>query len=370
MKILLVEPEYYTKYPPLGLLKLASYYRSRGNEVKLVRGLTDDSSFIPDKIEITSLFTYAWLPVHKAVEYYSKKYPNAKIRVGGIYATLMNDRIKDYFPSIEIHQGLFHQSEQYLPSYDLLQYTEKWEKWNSSILFTSRGCIRKCPYCVVPILEGKIRSVVSNVQDFIYPDYKKIILWDNNFFAAPEWRNAIHGLKETGLKVDFNQGLDVRLIDEEKAGLIAELNPETIRMAYDWVGYRKYVEPAIDFLTDAGIKRKKILFYVLYNFHDPVKRYGDTPDSFFSIIRHIAELGCVSYPMRYEPLDSLKKNQFVSPNWNIEELELVADARRVIGFGGAFPPYKGLVNKFIKSDTFTKCFELYPEKVNDSKTTA
>jgi len=362
MKILLVEPEYYTKYPPLGLMKLASYYRSRGNEIKLVRGLIDEKSFDPDKIEITSLFTYAWQPVHKSIEFYHKRFPDAKIRVGGIYASIMPDRIKEAFPYVDIHIGLFEKSEKYLPSYDILQSVEKWSKWDSSILFTSRGCIRKCPFCIVPRLEGPIRAVATNVQDFIYQGHKQVILWDNNFFASPEWRSAIKNLKATGLKIDFNQGLDARLIDEEKAGFLADLKISTVRMAYDSTGQRKIVENAIDLIEQQGIRRKNIFFYVLYNFFDTKRKSGDTPESFFSIIKEIAELGCVSYPMRFEPLDSLKKNQYISPKWTISQLESLADARRVIGFGGAFPPYRGLVDKFLNTDNFTEAFELRPIK--------
>ena len=66
MDILLVEPQYYTKYPPLGLLQLASYHRSHGNNIQLVRGIDQDVSRSPDVIEITSLFTYAWKPVHQS----------------------------------------------------------------------------------------------------------------------------------------------------------------------------------------------------------------------------------------------------------------------------------------------------------------
>jgi hypothetical protein len=361
MKILLVEPDYYTKYPPLGLMKLASFYRSRGNEIKLVRGLVDEKTFDPDKIEITSLFTYAWQPVHKSIEFYHNRFPDAKIRVGGIYASIMPNRIKEEFPFVDVHIGLFEQSEKYLPSYDILRSVEKWSDWDSSILFTSRGCIRKCPFCIVPRLEGKIRAVATNVQDFIYQGHKQVILWDNNFFASPEWRSAIKNLKETGLKIDFNQGLDARLIDEEKAGFLADLKISTIRMAYDSTGQRKIVENAINLIEQQGIRRKKIFFYVLYNFFDPNKKSGDTPESFFSIIKEIAELGCVSYPMRFEPLDSLKKNRYISPKWTESQLELLADARRVIGFGGAFAPHRGLVNKFVVAKNFAEAFELFPK---------
>ena len=58
MNVLLVEPDYYTKYPPLGLMKLASYYRSRGDKIKLIRGINNELNFNTDKILITSLFTY------------------------------------------------------------------------------------------------------------------------------------------------------------------------------------------------------------------------------------------------------------------------------------------------------------------------
>jgi hypothetical protein len=366
MKILLVEPEYYTKYPPLGLMKLASYYRSRGNEIKLVRGLNENELFDPDKIEITSLFTYAWQPVHKSIEFFHKKYPDAKIRVGGIYASIMPDRIKKNFPYIEVHSGLFEKSENYLPSYDILQSVEKWKGWNSSILFTSRGCIRKCPFCVVPQLEGRIKSVAPNVQDFIFQGHKQIILWDNNFFASPDWKKTIMNLKETGLRIDFNQGLDARLIDEEKASLLGELKLSTIRMAYDTKDQKKNVENAINLIEEQGFRRKDIFFYVLYNFYDANRKSGDTPESFFEIIKNLAEWGCVSYPMRFEPIMSLKKNDYISPNWTQAQLESVADARRVIGFGGAFPPYRGLVDKFLSARNFDEAFELMPVKERSS----
>jgi hypothetical protein len=62
--------------------------------------------------------------------------------------------------------------------------------------------------------------------------------------------------------------------------------------------------------------------------------------------------------MRFEPLTSLEKNRFVSPRWGREELEMVAKARRVIGYAGAFPPYEGLVDKFNRAKDFHEAFEL------------
>jgi hypothetical protein len=342
-------------------MKLASYYRSHGCRVKLVRGETSKIDFIADQIEITSLFTYAWLPVHKAIEYYHRLFPEAKITVGGLYATILPDHIKSKYPFVKIHSGLHDGAERYMPAYDILKQTDKWKTWNKSILFTSRGCIRKCPFCIVPKLEGEIRTVITDVQDFIYTGHNEVILWDNNFFASPKWKTTLNNLIETGIKIDFNQGLDARLIDEEKAALLADMKMPVIRMAYDWEGEGKIIERTVNLLKYNGIRKRDILFYALYNFYDGKGLYGDTPEVFFKIIKHILSLGCVVYPMRFEPLDSLKKNDFISPLWTGKQLEAVAEARRVIGYGGSFPPYQALINKFQTAFCFDEAFELRPD---------
>lgn len=357
-KVLLVEPGYYTRYPPLGLLKLAVYHRNVGSKVHLVRGLQDNLEFEPDLIEITSLFTYSWREVHEAIKYYRMTYPRAKYRVGGIYASLMPNRILKKFPFAEIHKGLYPEAEPLMPAYDLLENVGRWKDWDASILFTSRGCIRRCPFCVVPRLEGRIRSVVSDVSKSVYPGHRRIILWDNNFLASPDWKKIIKSLLDTGLAVDFNQGLDARLMDEEKASHLADLPMSIVRMAYDRLEDKKSVEKAVHLLSDNGVRKRAMLFYTLFNYYDPRRKIGDDPETFLRRVREILELGCLSYPMRYEPPTSLVKNKYVSPRWTTSQLELVAKARRVIGYGGAFPPYKGLVGKLGKAPSFDEAFSL------------
>ncbi len=358
MKVLLVEPAYYTKFPPLGLLKLASYHRSRGNQVKLVRDIQDDLNFNPDCIEITSLFTYGWKPVHEAIEFYHSKFKTAKIRVGGIYASLMPNRLKSFFPFVDIRIGLCKEADDYLPAYDLLKEVKEWEKWNTTILFTSRGCIRNCPYCIVPKLEGKIHRVIESLESHIYPDHKHLILWDNNFFALQDWKRVFNELIDIGLPVDFNQGIDARLIDEEKSSMIADLKTPIIRTAFDNISEKNAITKAVEMLSKSGIRTRKIFVYTLYNFYDK-KYFSDTPASFFERIRHIADLGCVSYPMRYEPLTSLEKNCFMSPLWTDCQLKMIGRARRILGYGGAFPPYEGLVKKLNKASNFEEAFSVY-----------
>lgn len=359
MKVLLVEPTYYSSFPPLGLLKLASYHRSRGNQVKLVRGIKDDLSFDPDLIEITSLFTYAWKPVHEVIEFYHQKYHGSRMRVGGIYASLMPQRIKSFFPFLDIHTGVFKEADSYIPAYDILSDVEQWGKWDSTILFTSRGCIRNCPFCAVPRLEGKIYSVIDDLKRYIYPTHRRIILWDNNFFASPNWRKIIQALKDTGLSVDFNQGIDSRLIDDEKARMIADLTTPIIRTAFDNVNEKGSIINAVESLSKSGIRKRKIFIYTLYNFYE--EKYGsDTPATFFERIKMVAALGCVSYPMRYEPLMALEKNRFVSPLWADSQLKMIGKARRILGYGGSFPPYEGLQKKFEKACNFEEGFSVYP----------
>jgi len=350
LNVLLVEPQksrkYHTPYPPLGLLKLATYHRQRGDFIKLVSGISDDG-FEPDIIYITSLFTYAWEPVHEVIRFYSNRYKKARVLVGGVYASLCQDYLKGSFRDrIEICQGVIPELDDLLPAYWLIP------EWKISILFSSRGCIRKCPFCSVLKLEPKFEAKKS-IKHLIYPGHKKVVLWDNNILASPYWRNIFAELEELGLEVDFNQGLDARLLTEETVLRLKRLKIPIIRLAYDTSGVKQSVRKAISLLKDAGIDGRRIVVYCLFN-------YQDTPMDFLERMRDLLSWGVVSYPMRYQALEPGPKDSYISPNWTKEQLEMLAKARRVIGYGGAFPPYEGLRKKLTTARDFREAFELRP----------
>jgi hypothetical protein len=301
---------------------------------------------VPNVIYITSLFTYAWKPVHEAGFHYQKEFPKAKIVVGGIYATLCADHFRNSFPEVEIWQGRIEKIDKLLPDYSLFP------EWNTSILFSSRGCIRSCPFCSVNNLEPEFKAIKS-IRDLIYPGHTKITLWDNNFLASPYYQDILEELFDLELEVDFNQGLDGRLITEEVVLWLKKIKLPIVRLAYDTKSIGKYLKKAIDYLKTVGFRGRSIVVYCLYNF-------SDSPDDFFDRIRDLLEWGVVAYPMRYEPLEPRPKNTYVSPTWTHNHLEMIADARRVIGYGGAFPPYEGLKKKILGAKGFEKAFTLRP----------
>jgi len=350
MKVLLVEPKkgkkYHTPFPPLGLLKLASYHKKRKDIVKLTNGFSCDG-FNPKVIYITSLFTYAYEPVHEVIRYYTEKFRNAQVFVGGIYATICSEHLNDAFGDrIQVYSGLFEEAENLLPDYSLLPDLKE------SIVFSSRGCIRKCSFCSVPKLEPEFKAKKS-IRHLIYPGHKKVIFWDNNILASPHCDQIVHEIAELNLQVDFNQGLDARLLTENVALKLSKIKIPIVRLAYDSDKIKIPLKNAINLLKDIGIRGRSIIVYCLYN-------HLDTPESFLRRNKDLMEWGVVSYPMRYEPLEPRPKNSYISPKWTAEQLEMVSDARRVLGYGGAFPPYKGLKKKILDAKNFEKAFELRP----------
>jgi len=347
MHVALVEPRYYTRYPPLGLLKLSAYHKLRGDTVELLKG-TRKPTKQPDQVYVTSLFTYAWKPVHESVKFFKSLFPSAPLTLGGIYASLLPNHAR-LSGADEVHVGLFEDAEELLPDYSLVP------RWKRSVLFSSRGCVRKCGFCAVPELEGELSSIKSTIKHLIYPGHTGVVLWDNNILGSPNWIHVFRELHELGLSVDFNQGLDARLITEDVAKKTRALRVRVVRLAYDYAENGPFLERAIDLLKDAGIRGRDILVYTLYN-------YTDSPEDFFQRVRSLLDWGVVSYPMRFEPSTSLEKNQHVGSHWSREELEMIADARRVMGNMGAFPPYEGLRKKFSEALCFHEAFKLRPPK--------
>ncbi len=344
--VLLVKPSYYSRYPPVALMKFSTYFKSKGWKVKYVEGCVRDPGFYPEKIFITSLYTYEWFAVHEACSFYRTKYPLSNVVVGGVYATLMPDRLRVL--NVDIHSGQFAELNNVSFDYSICP------KWTRSLVSASRGCIRSCSFCAVKYLEPKFECVPT-IHNQIKATHAGIVVWDNNFLGSPYRDDILLEIAESGKEVDFCQGLDIRLVDDVFLRHVRHLKFQMLRFAYDLRGIRNTVAGQVSRLIQVGTRPRDIFFYVLYNFKD-------SPELFLAKIQDVLDLGCVAYPMRYEPLNSLRRGSHIGQNWDARSLDMVNRLRRVLGCHGALPPYEGLRKKICSTSSFETAFSLRPEQ--------
>lgn len=157
--------------------------------------------------------------------------------------------------------------------------------------FTTRGCIRKCPFCVVPQKEGHIK-VVGNLTDLWNHKNLDITLLDNNILALPDhFAYICYQAKLRNIRIDFNQGLDHRLLTPSICKHLKEIRHKEYRFAFDSPAYYKTVETAICLLMDAGIKRS--LWYVLVGFNTTFQEDLDR-------VNFLRDRKQTAYIMRYQ----------------------------------------------------------------------
>lgn len=176
---------------------------------------------------------------------------------------------------------------------------------NPHATFTSRGCIRRCPFCLVPRIEGELRELA---------DWEpRSIVCDNNLLACrrAHFDRVIDRLKPLA-GIDFNQGLDARLLTDHHAGRLTELDC-MVRLAWDATPLEQQFMAAFERLRRAGLPLSRIRVYVLIG-------YDDTPEDALYRLRTVQGLGADPSPMRYQALDSMRRNEFVGPAWTHREL--------------------------------------------------
>ncbi len=179
-------------------------------------------------------------------------------------------------------------------------------KHNKDATFTTRGCPNRCKFCAVPITEGEFREL-----DTWQP---KSIICDNNFLASSRkhFDKVIDSLKPLS-QVDFNQGLDARLLKPYHLNRLRELGLKYIRFAWDNINSETQVMDAIHQALSAGIPKSKIRVYILVNFTD------DFNDAMYRCVK-LKEIGVFPFVQRYQPLDTLVKNSYVSQKWSKQQL--------------------------------------------------
>lgn len=302
-KFLLVEPTAKTPYPPLGLMKISSMLKDRYKDCEVytwVGNGSPDRLCSADKIFITSLFTWDWKVLVDTINFYKLRFPESEILVGGIAASLLSDDIYS-LTGVRPHNGLYEDAEFYPPD-----YSQTFGRKNGvSITFTSRGCVKSCKFCSVRDLEPDF-IVKENWGKDIVHDFPRIIFWDNNFLASPNFERDCEKILALGKKVDFNQGLDARLLTEERASQLFRMDLDPIRFAFDDVSYEADILRAIRLARKYSTK--EITVYVLYNFQD-------TPKELYYRIDLLNREGVLCFPMEYRaPTRSLSR--LPGPHWN------------------------------------------------------
>lgn len=230
MKVGLVAVDGHNNFPNLALMRLSAWHKSCGDQVEWWNGFEHY-----DRVYQSKVFTFT--PDFDSVI-------NAdEIITGGTgyknYGTLP--------PEVEAMP----------PDYSI------YPQFKRGIGFLTRGCIRQCPWCLVPHKEGKIRPA-ADWEEIRRPDSREIVFLDNNVLASDFGLEQIDRMGGKPTWVDFNQGLDARLIISETAKLLARLHwIRFIRMSCDTNDMLPVVERAAAYLREAGAAPSCFWAYVL-----------------------------------------------------------------------------------------------------------
>lgn len=217
-----------TGFPNLALMKLSAWHKTQGDWVEWWNPL-----LTYDRVYSSKVFTFT--PENPYL-------PENTVRGGTGYGIM-----KELSPEID---AMF-------PDYSL------YPKCGHAIGFLTRGCIRHCPWCIVPKKEGHIRPY-KTWQEIKRPDRLDIVFMDNNVLACEWGLKQIEDMAGKDVRVDFNQGLDARLITPEVAGMLARLKwIRFIRMSADTDAMLDVVLTAIGRLKEHGVKPYRVFVYVL-----------------------------------------------------------------------------------------------------------
>lgn len=257
MKVRLIDVDSHN-FPNLALMKLAAYHRLKGDDVDWYNPLFDTDV---DLAYQSKVFTFT--------QDYGYPINAKKVVKGGTGYGIMEE--------------LPREVEYTFPDYSI------YPQYKFAVGFLTRGCIRKCPWCIVPNKEGWIHEV-NTWEKIKRPDSKDIVFLDNNALASNHAIGQMEDMIGQNVMVDFNQGLDARLLTKEIAMILSKLKwMKYMRFACDTSAMLPIIEQAVKYLGEAGVKPYKIFVYAL------IQDTGEALDR----IKKLDKLGVMPFAQPY-----------------------------------------------------------------------
>ncbi len=276
------------RFPNLVCMKLSGYHKDKGDKVTLLTDYSSLDSF--DKVYIAKVFTDTFVP---------PDLPSNTV-IGG--TGFFYDRAEPLPYDIEHHFPDYHLYDDWVE--DRLLKGDRAKNFafyrDASIGYLTRGCFRHCSFCVNKNYGRISRS--SELSEFLDKDRKKIVLLDDNFFGHPDWRKMLQELRDTGKPFQFRQGLDERLLDDEKCEILfsSKYDGEFI-FAFDNIKDAAIIENKIKLARKHTLSVMR--FYVLCGFDwdekwDSAFWRQDLMD-LFARIEILMRYRCLPYIMRF-----------------------------------------------------------------------
>lgn len=276
------------KLPNLALMQVTAYYEKQGWVVEWYKGNLFEAEY--DEIYASKIFAFSKTPDLPA-----------RAKIGGTGIDFLN-RLP---PEIEAMR----------PSYSLYTNLKDDPNWHSPIDeatfhlgFSMKGCRFRCKFCCVPTKEGRPRINNTIEELLINPKGEdRLLLLDNDFFGGPDWKDNILYLIQSKLRVNFNQGLNIRILKDEQAELLSQVryyntNFSSRYLTFAWDRFQdgKLIFDGIERCEKYGIPASHMQFFVLIGF-------DSTPEQDLERVTRLAERGALPYVMPYNKHDPYQK---------------------------------------------------------------
>ena len=256
-------------FPNLPLMKLSAYFKNLGDDIHWYSPVLDSGEPL-DYIYMSKIFSHTAdfdypLNAHRIIRggtgYY---YPN-----GG---DMLPEKIEHCFPDYSLYPTLTQ---------------------NTAFGFLTRGCPRQCDFCIVSQKEGTYSHKVADLREF-WNGQKNIKLLNPNITACPDWKELFQQLIDSHAWIDFTQGLDIRLMTDEKIHFLKKMKIKQIHFAWDNYNDKESILPQlIRFKKLTDWDKRKLTVYVLTNFNS-------TFEQDLERIYTLRDIGYHPYVMIYE----------------------------------------------------------------------
>lgn len=278
MKVGLIDVDGHN-FPNLPLMKLSAWHKKQGDYVEWYQPLFSGHM---DRVYMSKVFSFT-----PDYEYFVDA--DEIVKGGSGYCIELVDGKEVYHA--ERDRQLPYDVEHIYPDYSLYPDLTR----NTAFGFLTRGCPRGCGFCHVATKEGGRSHKVSDLSEF-WRGQKNIMLCDPNILACPDHMDLLQQLIDSKAKVNFNQGLDIRLVNDRNIELLKRIRLDKIHFAFDRWQDKDMIEPRLRaFAEKTGFNRSRgrVMVYILTNFDTTIEQ-----DLYR--IQLCRELNFSPYPMIYD----------------------------------------------------------------------